>query len=106
LFYLSAFLEAARRDYYEVLPGVRCVRLGMTGSNTSCQAWRECRQIEAGFPIQHISDWQAGAWLSVKDPALLLALRESELIIFGIDRATIPMHADELTRESQSHAKA
>jgi Fic family protein len=36
LLYLSAFFEAARRDYYE--------GHGTTGSNTSCWAWRACQR--------------------------------------------------------------
>ena len=63
-----------------------------------------CRQIEADFPLVHISDWKEGAYLSVKDPALLMTLRESEMILVGFDRASIPMHAGELTREGLGHA--
>ncbi len=63
-----------------------------------------CRRLEAGFPLVHISDWTGGAYLSAKDPALLMALRESELILVGFDRASIPMHAGRLTREGLGHA--
>jgi hypothetical protein len=65
---------------------------------------RASRQIAPGFPIVHISDWAAGAYLSVKDPALLLALRESEMILVGFARASLPMHAGTLTREGPGHA--
>jgi hypothetical protein len=79
------------------------VRL-LADENTSHRLVAACRQIEAGFPIIHISDWKGGAYLSVKDPPLLMALRESELILVGFDRASIPMHAGELTREALGHA--
>jgi hypothetical protein len=52
----------------------------------------------------HISDWQAGAWLSAKDPALLMVLRERQMILVSFDRASIPMHAAALTREGLGHA--
>jgi hypothetical protein len=57
-----------------------------------------------GLPIIHISYWQEGVYLSVKDPALLMALRESGMILAGFDRASVPMHAGELTREGLGHA--
>lgn len=79
------------------------VRL-LADENTSHRLVSACRQIEAGFPILHISDWEKGAYLSVKDPALLMALRESGLILVGFDRASLPMHAGRLTREGLGHA--
>ena len=79
------------------------VRL-LADENTSHRFVAECRQIEAGFPIIHIADWKGGAYLSAKDPALLMALRESETVLVGLDRASIPMHAGELTREGLGHA--
>ena len=33
-----------------------------------------------------------------------MALRESEMILVGFDRASIPMHAGQLTREGLGHA--
>jgi len=79
------------------------VRL-LADENTSHRFIAACRQIEAGFPIIHISDWKGGAYLSAKDPQLLMALRESNLILVGFDRASIPMHAGQLTREALGHA--
>lgn len=76
----------------------------LADENTSHRLASACRQIETEFPILHISDWKAGAYLSVKDPALLMALREAGLILVGFDRASIPMHAGELTREGLGHA--
>lgn len=79
------------------------VRL-LADENTSHRLVAACRQIEAGFPISHIADWKDGAYLSVKDPQLLMALRESGTVLVGFDRASIPMHAGKLTREGLGHA--
>jgi hypothetical protein len=75
----------------------------LADENTSHRLVAACRQIEADFPIVHIADWESGAYLSVKDPALLMALRESKMILVSFDRASIPMHAGELTREGLGH---
>src|SRR5439155_22329198 len=48
--------------------------------------------------------WENGAYLSVKDPALLMTLREHQMILVGFDRASLPMHAGTLTREGVGHA--
>ena len=79
------------------------VRL-LADENTSHRLVAACRQIDPGFPMTHLSDWNDGAYLSVKDPALLMVLRESEMILVGFDRASIPMHAGRLTREGLGHA--
>jgi hypothetical protein len=76
----------------------------LADENTSHRLVAACRQIEADFPLVHISDWRESAYLSVKDPALLMALHESRIILVGFDRASIPMHAGELTREGLGHA--
>ena len=76
----------------------------LADENTSHRFVAACQQLEAGFPIIHLSDWKAGAYLSAKDPALLMALRESGMILVGFDRASLPMHAGELTREGVGHA--
>ena len=78
----------------------------LADENTSHRLVSACRQIEAGFPLIHISDWKNGAYLSVKDPALLMTLREHEMILLGFDRASIPLHAGTLTREGLGHAGA
>jgi hypothetical protein len=75
----------------------------LADENTSHRFVSACRRIEAGFPIIHISDWKSGAYLSVKDPPLLMALRESKTILVGFDRASLPMHAGRLTREGLGH---
>jgi hypothetical protein len=76
----------------------------LADENTSHRLVAACRKIEAGFPIIHISDWKDGACLSLKDPPLLMALRESATILVGFDRASLPMHAGQLTREGLGHA--
>lgn len=76
----------------------------LADENTSHRLVAACRQIAPEFPMMHISDWQDGAYLSVKDPALLMALHESKVILVSFDRASIPMHAGELTREGLGHA--
>jgi hypothetical protein len=63
-----------------------------------------CHRIDASLPIIHISDWDNGAYLSVKDPALLMTLRDRGMILVGFDRASLPLHAGTLTREGVGHA--
>ena len=79
------------------------VRL-LADENTSHRLVAACPRMEAGFPISHIADWKDGAYLSVKDPQLLMALRESGTVLVGFDRTSIPMHAGKLTREGLGHA--
>ena len=76
----------------------------LADENTSHRLVSTCRQIETGFPLIHISDWEDGAYLSVKDPALLMTLREHKMILVGFDRASMPLHAGTLTREGLGHA--
>lgn len=76
----------------------------LADENTSHRLVAACRQIQPDFPLVHIADWQAGAMLSVKDPALLMTLREAGMILVGFDRASLPMHAGELTRKGLGHA--
>jgi hypothetical protein len=76
----------------------------LADENTSHRFVDACRRLLANFPIIHISDWEGGAYLSVKDPAILMALRESAMILVSFDRASIPMHAGDLTREGLGHA--
>ncbi|MBC8002023.1 MAG: DUF5615 family PIN-like protein [Opitutaceae bacterium] len=76
----------------------------LADENTSHRLVSACRQIDAGFPLIHISDWENGAYLSVKDPALLMTLREHKMILVGFDRASMPLHAGTLTREGLGHS--
>lgn len=72
--------------------------------NTSHRFVSACHQFQADFPIVHITEWEKGAYLSVKDPALLMTLRDEKLVLVGFDRASLPMHAGTLTREGVGHA--
>lgn len=76
----------------------------LADENLSHRLISTCRRMEAGFPILHISDWEKGAYLSVKDPALLMTLREHQMVLVSFDRASLPMHAGALTREGLGHA--
>lgn len=76
----------------------------LADENTSRRMVTACRQIQASFPIIHISDWRDGAYLSAKDPALLMTLHDAGIVLAGFDRASLPMHAGVLTREGLGHA--
>ncbi|HEY3854437.1 MAG TPA: hypothetical protein VGO67_08605 [Verrucomicrobiae bacterium] len=76
----------------------------LADENTSHRMVKDCLQIQSAFPIIHISDWRQGACLSVMDPALLLTLREAEIVLVSFDRASLPMHARTLTRQGPGHA--
>jgi hypothetical protein len=76
----------------------------LADENTSHRLVSACRHIDATFPIIHISDWKNGTYLSAKDPALLMTLREANLVLVGFDRASMAMHAGALTREGLGHA--
>ena len=76
----------------------------LADENVSHRLVDACRRLQRDFPLIHISDWENGAYLSVKDPALLMALRESKMVLVGFDRSSMPMHAGKLTREGLGHA--
>jgi len=76
----------------------------LADENTSHRFVAACLKLDTAFPIIHIAEWKDGAYLSVKDPPLLMALREAGLILVGFDRASMPMHAGNLTREGLGHA--
>lgn len=48
----------------------------LADENVSHRLVSACRQLRPEFPMRHIADWQQGAYLSAKDPALLMVLRE------------------------------
>lgn len=76
----------------------------LADENTSHRLVAACRRLESGFPMLPIADWQGGAYLSAKDPALLAVLRESNMVLVGFDRASLLLHAGRLTREGLGHA--
>ena len=76
----------------------------LADENTSHRLFSACLRLSANFPLVHIADWENGAYLSVKDPALLLTLREHGMILVSFDRASMPLRAGTLTREGVGHA--
>jgi len=76
----------------------------LADENTSHRMVSACLQIETNFPIIHISEWREGACLSLKDPALLMTLREAGMVLVSFDRTSLAMHAGDLTREGLGHA--
>jgi hypothetical protein len=76
----------------------------LADENTSHRFVTVCRRLQATFPIVHIAAWENAAYLSVKDSPLLMVLRELGIIVVGFDRASMPMHAGNLTREGLGHA--
>jgi len=76
----------------------------LADENTSHRLVAACQNLDAEFPIIHVADWKSSAFLSVKDPHLLMALRESNLILVSFDRASMAMHAGDFTREGLGHS--
>ncbi len=72
--------------------------------NTSHRFVAACHRIVPAFPLVHLSEWEGGAYLSAKDPSLLMVLREANLVLVGFDRASMALHAGILTREGLGHA--
>ncbi len=63
-----------------------------------------CLKLDARFPIVHIANWRDGACLQLKDPALLITLRDEDLVLVSFDRSSLAHHAGVLTREGVGHA--
>lgn len=76
----------------------------LADENTSPLLVAACRRLQPSFPLQHLADWEGGAYLSAKDATLLMTLRERGLVLVGFDRASLPLHAGTLTREGLGHA--
>jgi hypothetical protein len=76
----------------------------LADENTSHRLVSACRKIRPDFPIVHISEWEGGACLSLKDPALLMTMRDHDIILVGFDRASMAMHAGTITREGVGHS--
>ena len=72
--------------------------------NVSHDLVAACRKLEPRFPIEHIADWRDGACLQLKDPALLMTLRDEGLVLVSFDRRSLPHHAGVLTREGVGHS--
>jgi hypothetical protein len=76
----------------------------LADENVSHALLPACRKGQAGFPMAHIADWRDGACLQLKDPALLMTLREEHLVLVSFDRASLAYQAGLLTREGVGHA--
>lgn len=63
-----------------------------------------CSRLQPKFPMIHIADWLGGKHRMSKDPVLLPALQEHNLILVGFDRRTMAMHAGDLTKAGAGHA--
>jgi hypothetical protein len=76
----------------------------LADENASHRLIAACKRIRPGFPIVHIADWQDGACLCLQDPALLMTLRDRQMILVSFDRASMAMYAGTLTRQGVGHA--
>lgn len=76
----------------------------LADENVSRHLLAACRRIEPAFPIAHIADWHDGACLQLKDTALLMTLRDEDLILVSFDRSSLAHHAGMLTREGVGHS--
>lgn len=61
-------------------------------------------KLDPRFPVAHIADWRDGACLQLKDPALLMTLRDEDLILVSFDRSSPAHHAGLLTRDGVGHS--
>jgi hypothetical protein len=76
----------------------------LADENVSHDLVAACRKLDPQFPIEHIADWRDGACLQLKDPALLMTLRDEDLILVSFDRSSLAHHAGMLTREGVGHS--
>src|SRR5687768_135447 len=76
----------------------------LADENTSHRLVSACRRLAPRFPLIHIAEWQAGAWLGLDDTTLLLACAEFKLVLVAFDRATLAWHSGQLVRGGRDHA--
>ena len=76
----------------------------LADENVSHSLVSASRKLEPEFPIAHIADWRDGACLQLKDPALLITLREENLVLVSFDRSSLAHEAGKLTREGVGHS--
>ena len=76
----------------------------LADENVSHALRSACLKLQAGFPIAHIAEWREGACLQLKDPGLLMTLREENLVLVSFDRSSLAHHAGVLTREGLGHS--
>jgi hypothetical protein len=63
-----------------------------------------CLKLRDRFPMAHIAEWRDGECLQLKDPALLMTLREEKLVLVSFDRRSLAHQAGLLTREGIGHS--
>ncbi|MGE3308771.1 MAG: DUF5615 family PIN-like protein [Limisphaerales bacterium] len=76
----------------------------LADENVSHDLVAACLRIDRGFPITHIARWRDGACLQLKDPALLMTLRDEEVVLVSFDRRSLAHHAGLSTREGVGHS--
>lgn len=76
----------------------------LADENVSHDLRAACLKIDRGFPTVHIARWRDGACLQLKDPALLMTLRDEQMILVSFDRGSLAHHAGLLTREGVGHS--
>jgi hypothetical protein len=76
----------------------------LADENTSRRLISACQQLAPHFPIIHMASWQEGSWLGLDDEALLICCVEGNLVLVGIDRATLAWHAGQLLRAGRDYA--
>jgi hypothetical protein len=76
----------------------------LADENVSHALLSSCLRLQAGFSIAHIAEWRDGACLQLKDPALLMTLREENLVLVSFDRSSLAHQAGLLTREGVGHS--
>lgn len=76
----------------------------LTDENVGHDLVSACRKLDRGFPLMHIARWRDGACLQLKDPALLMTLRDESMVLVSFDRSSLAHHAGLLTRDGVGHA--
>ncbi len=76
----------------------------LADENVSHGLYAACLKLDPQFPLAHIANWRDGACLQLKDPALLMTLRDEDLILVSFDRSSLAHHAGVLTREGVGHS--
>lgn len=76
----------------------------LADENVSHDLVAACLKLDRGLPMAHIARWREGACLQLKDPALLMTLRDEEMVLVSFDRSSLAHHAGLLTREGVGHS--
>lgn len=76
----------------------------LADENVSHDLVTTCLRMHRGFPVTHIARWREGACLQLKDPALLMTLRDEAMVLVSFDRSSLAHHAGLLTREGVGHS--